>query len=250
MLRLYTLLACLGFATFAPAQSFTLDSNESYQTSGCSGTQGCPLCPIQLAFGLSGSFDLTFVQLDGTFEVYSLQGLQLQLPGSPGITTGSGTYRYDPTALLQEITLNVDFVDANGVVTGSDTLVSGVIAESGAFPNHLDIGASTLIPCSAFGFLITSAAAEEFLRGDCNNDGTESLADPIFNLVGLFTSGPAPGCMDACDVNDDGSVTIADAIFQLGHLFLPGSTPPPPPLQQCGVDPTSDTLDCANFVAC
>jgi len=54
----------------------------------------------------------------------------------------------------------------------------------------------------------------------------------------IFTGGTIP-----CDNN------IADGIALLGYLFN-GATPPPPPFPDCGIDPTSDALECDSFAAC
>ena len=92
----------------------------------------------------------------------------------------------------------------------------------------------------------------DFSRGDVNSDGGVNIADPIFLLSYMFANGPAPSCMDAADVNDDGTINISDAVFGLSFLKPgPGGfTLPPPPYQFCGVDPTADNLDCANFPPC
>ena len=89
---------------------------------------------------------------------------------------------------------------------------------------------------------------DEFVRGDGNGDGTVNIADAIFLLGQLFISGSTPTtCDDATDHNDDGSVNIADAIFLLAALFTPNGTDPPAPFPTCGVDPTMDALDCADY---
>ena len=89
-----------------------------------------------------------------------------------------------------------------------------------------------------------------FKRGDCNADGSFNIADAIFMLAALFSGGPAGTCQDACDGNDDGSLNIADAIYVLAALFSGGPSPSAPGTTTCGEDPTTDTLDCASFVAC
>ena len=48
-----------------------------------------------------------------------------------------------------------------------------------------------------------------------------------------------------------GSVNVADAVFLLSALFVSGSASPPPPgVFDCGPDPTDDTFDCAEYLAC
>lgn len=93
---------------------------------------------------------------------------------------------------------------------------------------------------------------DPFVRGDCNDDGMQNIADAIFLLAVLFPTGPsvAPVCDDACDGNDDGGVNIADAISILASLFGAPTIPLPDP-QVCGADPTpGDLLDCVDSVQC
>ncbi|MGQ9590666.1 MAG: dockerin type I repeat-containing protein [Planctomycetota bacterium] len=85
----------------------------------------------------------------------------------------------------------------------------------------------------------------EFRRGDPNDDGKMDIADAVFGLNWLFLGGPTPSCIDAADTNDDGEVNISDPISLLNFLFLGGPSPPPP-MPDCGEDPTEDELrDCA-----
>jgi subtilisin-like proprotein convertase family protein len=92
----------------------------------------------------------------------------------------------------------------------------------------------------------------EFLRGDINLDGGRNVADAVFLLASLFVPGSDPiACFDGADCNDDGGVNVADAVYLLSSLFIPGSPPPPAPSgPECGVDPTDDSLDCAQPGIC
>jgi hypothetical protein len=89
-----------------------------------------------------------------------------------------------------------------------------------------------------------------FKRGDVNGDGGFNIGDAIFLLAALFSGGDQCPCDDACDANDDGSTNIADAIMMLGALFSGGETPPTPGPNSCGIDPTSDALDCDVYSGC
>ncbi|MAJ29601.1 hypothetical protein CBD41_10095, partial [bacterium TMED181] len=80
-----------------------------------------------------------------------------------------------------------------------------------------------------------------FQRGDVNLDGSRDISDPVNVLQLLFNSSPV-NCQDAADTNDDGSLDIADAVAALSFLF--GGAVMPEPVN-CGVDPTTDGLDCA-----
>ncbi|NRA74709.1 MAG: hypothetical protein HRU16_02105 [Planctomycetes bacterium] len=89
----------------------------------------------------------------------------------------------------------------------------------------------------------------EFIRGDCNNDASFNIADVIFQLNSLFTSGPPPPCNNACDIDGDGVHDIGDAIQMLNLMFLSGAAPPPP-WPDCGVDPTQPPLMSCNNPIC
>ncbi len=88
-----------------------------------------------------------------------------------------------------------------------------------------------------------------FRRGDTNADSTIDIADAIFTLSYLFADGLPPSCLDAADANDDGAVDISDGVFMLQNLFANGPAIPPP-YPECGVDPTEDELDCAEYAHC
>ncbi|MFN0056970.1 MAG: hypothetical protein ACKVX7_00805 [Planctomycetota bacterium] len=90
--------------------------------------------------------------------------------------------------------------------------------------------------------------APNFVRGDCNNDGGNDIADAVFGLSFLFSAGAAPDCSDACDGNDDGSLDVGDMISILSALF--GGGPPLPAPNSCGPDLTSDSLTCDAFSGC
>lgn len=96
-----------------------------------------------------------------------------------------------------------------------------------------------------------AAPGTTFVRGDCNIDGSNNIADAVFLLSFLFPSVGGPPvlhCEDACDGNDDGALNIADAIRLLGALFGSPSVPLPAP-QACGVDPDL-VPGCGAFGAC
>ena len=102
--------------------------------------------------------------------------------------------------------------------------------------------------CETTGPVWSFTTALPFERGDANADGTVDISDPIFILGALFGGNPGPDCDKSADVNDNGAIDVSDAVYLL-H-FLAGSRAPPPPTIECGVDPTSDALTCAEFGAC
>jgi hypothetical protein len=84
---------------------------------------------------------------------------------------------------------------------------------------------------------------QEFIRGDINASGSVDLADYV-----NCTNGPPYMCDDAADVNDDGVLNTLDCDYLLS--YIQGGPAPPPPYPDCGVDPTADALDCADFPPC
>lgn len=83
-----------------------------------------------------------------------------------------------------------------------------------------------------------------FRRGDANLDTVVDLGDAIHMFNNGFVAGSGPlECFDAADVNDDGLFDIADGIYLLTYLFTSGP-PPAPPGTECGPDLTPDALDC------
>ncbi len=103
--------------------------------------------------------------------------------------------------------------------------------------------------CDIGAYEYGSSPASRFIRADSNTDGKLDIADPIFTLMFLFAEGSPPTCLDAADVNDDGAVDVADGIYILQNLFASGPTIPLP-YSACGVDPTVDDLDCAEYPGC
>ena len=86
----------------------------------------------------------------------------------------------------------------------------------------------------------------EFLRGDVNSSGEVDLSDVLSLVAFQFYGGPAPECDDAADVDDNGRVDTID-VFQLLYSHMGYAAPPPSPGRDlCGLDPTSDSLGCAN----
>jgi hypothetical protein len=71
-------------------------------------------------------------------------------------------------------------------------------------------------------FMVTGIHAS---LGDFNGDGSIDIADVIFLVNYLYTSGPAPAPLELGDVNCDDGVNIADVLFLINFLFKDG--PPP-----------------------
>lgn len=108
--------------------------------------------------------------------------------------------------------------------------------------------------CAAFALhgidcpVITPPTSVDFVRGDCNRDGTVDVSDPVFDLNVQFL-GELATCVDGCDGNDDGLSDISDPVYILAFLFAAG-TSPPDPFPSCGPDPTADALPCQASSIC
>ncbi|HIA27890.1 MAG TPA: hypothetical protein EYN79_07200 [Planctomycetes bacterium] len=138
--------------------------------------------------------------------------------------------------------------DGNGCIPGQNV----VFAIPGGWFDACALGVSgDWLVQVVYRQLSCGPSAPEFIRGECNDDGSVNIADAIQLLAFLFPAGPpsTPTCLDACDANDDALLNIADAIALLAALFGNPAVPLPEPAT-CGVDPTADTLECSSFSAC
>ena len=94
-----------------------------------------------------------------------------------------------------------------------------------------------------------AGAAQTFVRGDGNVDGSIDLSDPLLTLFWHFAAGAEPPCLDAADADDSGTIDITDVIGILDYLFLEGKNPASP-FPNCGLDLTADAIDCGSFPRC
>lgn len=116
-----------------------------------------------------------------------------------------------------------------------------------------DEGGGSIVEAAIDEFSIdqSSCVPNQFVRGDCSQDGQLSVTDAVL-LLSEVLGGPAGAaitCADACDANDDGNLDVSDAVTFLNFLFVGGSALPAP--TTCGEDvATPDSLDCENGSAC
>ncbi len=102
---------------------------------------------------------------------------------------------------------------------------------------------------SGVGFRVASRV-DTFRRGDCNDDSTVDISDPIFTLRSLFLTQEHLNCEDACDANDDGEISLSDAVLAFEELFQIESPIPAPGASDCGFDPTTDGMRCLGNKSC
>ncbi|NCF56588.1 MAG: hypothetical protein GWP41_10070 [Planctomycetia bacterium] len=200
---------------------------------GTPSSEGCTIesCPVftpppplkNLACGLtsnvpgSGCEYLLSWSAPGTYSainVFAGGVLQVTLPGTA--TSATGSMPFSPT----ELDFVVEAIDICG-------------------------GTVNQLNCS-----LLCEEGPTFVRGDCNADGSNNIADVVAALGFLFGGTFTPLCADSCDLNDDGGLDISDPVFLLSNLFSSGSNPAAP-YPNCGLDGTdTDALDCANFPVC
>lgn len=226
---------------------------------------------------LAGSATSTSVTLPLVADSICVRGIA-NGTASPEACTIEGCPVFTPPPaidnLVCEITSNVPGVGCEYLLTWTgagpysaiNVSIDGVVvanlpgtatSSSGSLPFSL-VGANfTVEAVDICGGLVNnltcSLLCEEgptFVRGDCNSDGNNNIADVVAALGVLFGGAGPPLCSDACDCNDDGNLDISDAVFLLSNLFSSGNNPPAP-YPNCGLDATDgDPLDCANFTAC
>jgi hypothetical protein len=104
---------------------------------------------------------------------------------------------------------------------------------------------------------VNQGALKDFIRGDCNADGVNNIADAIAILGYLFGGMLlTPVCFDACNANDDAGFDVADAVSLLNSLFGSPAIPLPPPVNFCWVEALGgpnarpDGFDCYSFPPC
>jgi hypothetical protein len=205
-------------------------------------------------FGNVENGDDSLLQLVGVDSTHGLDLTALDAPYSQDSAGNDYTDRLVPCDQNPDlggnqaglIWLGSDpFVDY-GVGVFYDSTIAPVISQSwelGGYGSDLMLLIPLYLAAMEGGLPPTG---DEFMRGDINGDGGRNVADAVFLLASLFVPGSPPAqCLDSADCNDDGGMNVADAVFLLSSLFIPGSPPPPAPSGPgCGVDPTSDSLDC------
>ncbi len=198
---------------------------ESAQLAGDSDVPSISFCCIQGLTGqLGGSGN---IGLDPMFLEPSPGEYRLA-PGSPCID--AGLFSPPLAGILTDLDGNPRFID------------DPQSADCPQAPGSC--GVAPVVDMGAYEFQGIPEGA--FIRGDANGDALIDIGDPVYGLSYLIDNGAA-ACLDAIDFNDDGAVDMADPIHGLSYLFSNGPSTPPPS-SVCAVDPTSDGLDCGEYV--
>jgi|GEM_PF-1123149 len=212
------------------------------------------------AFQMGSCFDPNYIQIDSVN--YSNTVFDTAWGGSgpeylnPYIDNDTGNFQvacvFDMTPPLekklnpmnQEPILSIYFTTKE-TVTPPDTTYFTLSDDCG-LNIYTDTVPQSVHPCLFKGPIIV-INEPLFIRGDANTDSYVDISDVTYILNHLFPS-PVFSCMDAADCDDNGSVDITDATYLLSHIFPNPSLPAPCP--NCGVDPTSDSLNCESYPPC
>ncbi|MGE3966025.1 MAG: DNRLRE domain-containing protein [Planctomycetota bacterium] len=155
--------------------------------------------------------------------------------------SGLGFYAWQGPGMVSDLQTWLDSPSSNfgWVVRGPESGVSAKRFDSRE--NPVDANRPRLVIT-----FTPPAGFSDFVRGDCNLDGSINIADPISLLSFLFPASGTPtppGCLDACDANDDEQLNVADAVRLIDALFGTPASPLPPPAA-CAGDPGGAALDC------
>lgn len=148
-----------------------------------------------------------------------------------------------------EIDLGIaDDCNDNGAIDDCE-LDAGTVPDcnSNNIPDSCDIASGAETDNNGNG-IPDECESSSFRRGDPNADGAINIADAVRILGFLFNNDPVPSCLDTADCNDDGALDISDPVALLTYLF--GSATLPAPGENCGSDPTDDTLTCDSYASC
>src|SRR4029453_5138260 len=109
--------------------------------------------------------------------------------------------------------------------------------------------AAVLVSCCLAAPLLAQCPPP-FQRGDSNQDNRLDLSDPITTPGYLSLGAQEPGCLESADADDSGTLDLTDAVYTVGYLFLGQAPIPPPVMDDCGSDPTPDSLGCVAYLPC
>jgi hypothetical protein len=199
------------------------------------------------------AMDLVF---RGTIFENTLRGAFLSMrPSSP-----SGVFRlgFLPSFVLPVFVppgsrvhvLNIPVAVSAEATPGTIVELSFADEEGGDAPLRTEVSSSDearIVAHLDSGFVRVTSL--RFRRGDATDDGELDISDAIAILNPFFLGVGPIRCRDAMDSDDNGRIEITDAIRILAYLFLGGATIPPP-LTDCGEDPTLDELDCGIYGSC
>jgi hypothetical protein len=129
------------------------------------------------------------------------------------------------------------------IPTTADTTLIELTDMSGAEAHTLD------------DYRVTNSTPEPvFQRGDVNDDGLVTIADPMVIFFFLFLGSVTPGCDEVADADNNGTIDFQNGLDLLNYLFGFGSPPASPGPSSCGIDPddpdSAGDLGCEDYTSC
>ncbi|MEM7167916.1 MAG: immunoglobulin domain-containing protein [Planctomycetota bacterium] len=220
----------------------------------------CEGFAFDLSVSATGSAPLTYQwALNGaplageTAATLSIAATTLADAGDYSVTVQNGCGMVVSDVATLVVTVAAD-CDCNGnLVLDVDEINSGAALDcnSNGIPDSCDIANGTSLDADGDG-IPDECQVQQFMRGDCIEDGTIDITDATLGLDYLFQQNTPPvlECLDACDANDDEQYDLSDPIYLLFALFL-NTHPIPEPFAVCGPDPTGNgTLGCNVYNTC
>lgn len=271
--------ACYGFEATNSATGFSTNCDGRVYRPGSglgggvvdpTGTTDVPVGASQsITFELTnggsqpGPFDVSVSENTGTDTVIPI----LEIDGQP-VGTPSEVFLDVPPGTTTTLTASVAFgthdplrfhtvylvADADGDgrpdPLASVNLRSVVDADcnGNGVPDDVEIAIGVEADLDGDGVPDSCATGQSlFIRGDANADQLFDIGDVVYTLSYIFSSGDAPGCLDAADSNADGAIDVGDPIYTLGALFSGGAAPPAPH-PSCGLAPQGVAIGCATWI--
>lgn len=183
-------------------------------------TNNLPVRQLIIPFDWSGPANLQF--LSGSLTGLRTEGMNLQLQINPfgpvqaayTISTPTGGVEL-PTGsgVVLKLTFSVP-ADATGGIANITFPPYQSNILSLLYENHL------YQPEQLAGLVTVCVKA-----GDANNSGSVNIADAVYIISYIFSSGSAPVPINAADANCNGASNISDAIFVINMVFNEGPTP-------------------------
>jgi hypothetical protein len=81
------------------------------------------------------------------------------------------------------------------------------------------------IVCLLIALLSSPLAAQEYVCGDANDDGTTNIADAVYIIAFVFGGSAPPIPYDAGDADGSGVVNVSDAVYIVEYIFAGGPEP-------------------------
>lgn len=226
---------------------------------GQTGSNGAAPDPVQgWAYGLC--HDSNALELDQVVDGATTAALMpdfnsVQEQAGSGYTVGVVVDFFGVQALAPGLDQHLNQVTYQVLITSppmTEVMFCDTLG-SPAVETVVVVNGNSLLPDVVNGLLEIGPQPPQFIRGECNNDGSFNLPDVVFLLGYLFPptgTPPVLSCSAACDTNNDSNLSLPDAIVMLNGLFGLPPTPLPEPTV-CGPDPIDpDNVDCDQFDAC